>query len=68
MYKWWGATKLGQIVLLENSFHLGIDVRFWMIVLILQLYVTLELVIFGEYCNYRDWENPPCGPCQSQFM
>jgi len=37
-------------MLLENSLHLGINVHFCMIMLILQLHldVTLELVVFGE--------------------
>ena len=59
-YKWCTATKTGQIMLLETPLHLGIDVRFGVIVLIrvvqLHLDVTLELVIFGEYCYYRDFK------------
>ena len=35
---------------LENSFHLGVDVHFLIIILILQLHldVAFELVVFGK--------------------
>ena len=68
-YKWRRSTKTGQILLLENSLHLSIDVYFRIVILILilqlHLDVTLELVIFGEQCYYRDLGNPPR---QSQFI
>jgi hypothetical protein len=49
-YKRWSPTKASQIMLLENSPHFAIEVRFWVIMLILQLHldVPLELVKFGE--------------------
>jgi len=47
-------------MLVENSFHVGVEVRSWAMMLILQLHLdlALELVIFGEYRYHRNWQNP----------
>jgi hypothetical protein len=47
-------------MLVENSFYLGIEVRSWIMMLILQLHLDLapELVIFSEYRYHGNWQNP----------
>ena len=48
-------------MLVKMFFYLGVEVCSWtMMLLILQLHLdlALELVIFGEYRNHRNWKNP----------
>ena len=60
--KWWGFAKVGQIMLIEYTFHLGAKVSLWLMTFILQLHldVALELIIFCEDGYYRDLKNPTC--------
>ena len=60
--KWWGSTKAGQIILIEDTFHLGVKVCPSVTTFILQLHldVALELIKFCENGYYRDLKNHTC--------
>ena len=53
--KWWGFAKAAQIILMEHTFYLGLEVNFLVTTFVLQLHpdVALELIKFGEYRYYR---------------
>ena len=60
--KWRRSTKAAQIILIEHTFCLCVNVSFYVTTIVLQLHldVALELIIFGENRYYRHLKNRPC--------
>jgi hypothetical protein len=55
----WGPLKASQILVLKDFFHRGVDLLLTVsattFIFQLELDVEPELVVFREYCYYRNW-------------
>jgi hypothetical protein len=63
-YEWWRTCKPGQILLIEYSFDLGVELCFLVTMFILQLHPDLapKLLVLGEHRYHRDLRNACVNP------